>query len=163
MPITKHYRMSANNSKRRVLGQCMNKSLLIISLFILSASFTLASESYLNTINQLKWDNRIILVRSSNNLDDILTALKQADDEIIDRHIQWFVFSDDGVYTNYEGNISASFIKATIDKYFPDNESDIILIGKDGGIKKRTNDLNLSAIFDLIDSMPMRQIEMENQ
>ena len=141
----------------------MNKTLLIISLFILSVSPILANKSHQDTINQLKWDSRIILVRSSNNLDDILLALKKADDEIVDRHIQWFVFSDDDVYTNYEGNLDDSFKKTTIDKYFSDDGLDIVLIGKDGGVKKRANNLNLPAIFDQIDSMPMRQIEMENE
>ena len=36
----------------------------------------------------------------------------------------------------------------------------IILIGKDGGIKMEKEEFDLSAIYELIDSMPMRQQEM---
>ena len=141
----------------------MSKTLLIISLFILSVSHSLANKSYLDSINQLKWDSRIILVRSINNLEEILFALKMADNEILDRHINWFVFSHNDIYTNYEGDIAESFQKDTVDKYFSADGFSIVLIGKDGGIKEKTKTLNLNAIFELIDSMPIRQIEMENE
>ena len=39
----------------------------------------------------------------------------------------------------------------------------IVLIGKDGGVKLRSDDAGLDQIFDLIDSMPMRQAEMREQ
>lgn len=41
-----------------------------------------------------------------------------------------------------------------------DKSTQLILIGKDGGVKKRYGSVNLSAIFGLIDQMPMRQAEM---
>jgi hypothetical protein len=36
-----------------------------------------------------------------------------------------------------------------------------LLIGKDGGIKARADDLDLAALFERIDAMPMRRREME--
>ena len=141
----------------------MSKTFLIISLFIVSVSPSQSNNSHLESINQLKWDNRVILVRSMNNLEDILSALKIADSKIQDRHINWFVFSQSDIYTNYEGDIAESFQKDTVDKYFSADGFSIVLIGKDGGIKEKTKTLNLNAIFELIDSMPMRQIEMENE
>lgn len=39
---------------------------------------------------------------------------------------------------------------------------EVILIGKDGGIKSRFDRVDLKAIFSDIDAMPMRQNEMRN-
>jgi hypothetical protein len=41
--------------------------------------------------------------------------------------------------------------------------STFILLGKDGTVKLRWPNLRLSALFDLIDAMPMRQAEMLRQ
>ena len=46
----------------------------------------------------------------------------------------------------------------------PSNAFCLILVGKDGGIKlKREDHVDLSAVFGLIDSMPMRQNEMRQK
>jgi hypothetical protein len=46
----------------------------------------------------------------------------------------------------------------------PPNTFCLILVGKDGGIKlKRHDQASLEAVFELIDSMPMRQREMRQK
>jgi hypothetical protein len=46
----------------------------------------------------------------------------------------------------------------------PCNAFSLILFGKDGGIKlKRSDQVDLSEVFGLIDSMPMRQREMRQK
>ncbi|MGD2037456.1 MAG: DUF4174 domain-containing protein [Desulfobacterales bacterium] len=46
----------------------------------------------------------------------------------------------------------------------PCNAFSLILVGKDGGIKlKRSDQVDLSEVFGLIDSMPMRQREMRQK
>ncbi len=46
----------------------------------------------------------------------------------------------------------------------PPNTFGLILVGKDGGIKlKRQDQVSLEEVFDLIDSMPMRQREMRQK
>ena len=39
-------------------------------------------------------------------------------------------------------------------------QPEVILIGKDGGIKRRSQELKVEEIFTLIDGMPMRKYEM---
>ena len=49
------------------------------------------------------------------------------------------------------------------DDYYDDDDlQKIILIGKDGGTKMEKTEFDLNYIFNLIDSMPMRQREMKN-
>jgi hypothetical protein len=44
------------------------------------------------------------------------------------------------------------------------NEFTLILVGKDGGVKlKRDDHVKLAHVFELIDSMPMRQNEMRQR
>ena len=46
----------------------------------------------------------------------------------------------------------------------PPNTFRLILVGKDGGIKlKRHDQASLEEVFELIDSMPMRQREMRQK
>jgi hypothetical protein len=46
----------------------------------------------------------------------------------------------------------------------PSNKFSLILVGKDGGIKlKRHDHVSLEEVFELIDSMPMRQSEMRQK
>jgi hypothetical protein len=46
----------------------------------------------------------------------------------------------------------------------PSKAFSLILVGKDGGIKlKRSDQVDLRAVFGLIDSMPMRQNEMRQK
>jgi hypothetical protein len=46
----------------------------------------------------------------------------------------------------------------------PSSAFSLILVGKDGGIKlKRSDQVDLREVFELIDSMPMRQNEMRQK
>ena len=140
----------------------MRKALLIFYIFITPISLSQSKSSILENINQLKWGSRIILVRSTNNLEETLSVLKMANRGIRERHIHWFVFSQSNIYTNYESNITNSFKKHTVEKYFSTDELDVVIIGKDGYVKRRAKNLNLNSIFELIDLMPMRKMEMKN-
>ena len=114
----------------------------------------------LENINELEWSSRIILVRVPEDSQEVLNALKKLNYEIQDRDIYWFVFTGKSIETNYEGKIKENFYRDTLDTYFSDSETNVILIGKDGGIKQKGKYLDLQGIFDLIDTMPMRQMEI---
>lgn len=123
-------------------------------------SFFLHDEVYgVENISEFEWQKRIILVLSDSSADDDIALLKHADAEIRDRHIYWFVLQDNRVTSNYPGQIDQKFVKET-KKYFRNDNNNVLLIGKDGGIKNRSSSLELRKLFALIDTMPMRQAEM---
>ena len=69
--------------------------------------------------------------------------------EILNRDLLHFHFSNDGKTGNLTTKSDRSFR--------------ILLIGKDGGIKFESNrSISLMHLFKLIDSMPMRQNEMQD-
>ena len=109
-----------------------------------------------NTLNKYLWEKRIILIFSKHK--DISLFKEQKNqfsnlqDEANERDLVFIeIFKDKNA--KYE---------SLQDKFNP-NSSDfkIILIGKDGGIKLNSSTVvTHEKIFSLIDSMPMRQMEM---
>ncbi len=135
----------------------MVRILFLVLLIIITCQPIYALES----ISELNWNSRIILIQEYEEPEKVLHALKKYDPEIRDRDIYWFVFLEKRVESNFNGEIKEKFYKESLDKYFSDTETNVVLIGKDGGVKKKGKDLDLEGIFDLIDTMPMRQMEME--
>ncbi|MEM7194283.1 MAG: DUF4174 domain-containing protein [Pseudomonadota bacterium] len=124
-----------------------------------------ASDSFpvLRNLSDLEWDNRIILIDGSHlNADksSLINALQDADFEILDRHIFWFVFEPLTVVSNYPTDIADEFVSKTYRDYFQNGEL-AVLIGKDGTVKATQQRLRLNDLFALIDMMPMRRFEMQ--
>ncbi len=139
----------------------MNKSLTVI--FVLLSTFSFAGKgASLDEIKELKWNNRVVLVWSNDSVEDIKAIFNANQYEIDDRDIIWFVIYGDKFYTNYTGSISHSFVAKTNDSYFT-KRGNVLLIGKDGGIKAVGDSLDLENLFREIDSMPMRQLEMKTK
>ena len=137
--------------------------MLRISFLVLFTICIFQPINALERINELEWSSRIILVRAFGESEEVLKALRKLDYEIQDRDIYWFVFTDENLETNYSGEIQENFYIDTLQTYFSDPETNMVLIGKDGSIKKKLKHLDLQVIFDLIDTMPMRQMEMREQ
>ena len=119
----------------------------------------------LQSLDQLTWSNRLILVFcNGNNCDQHQSHLQQVDVEIEDRHIVWFLVTDEAVRSNYRGHVSPSLHTQLNQQWLSTKQSrpQVILIGKDGGSKLRANELDLNEIFAVIDQMPMRRYEMMN-
>ena len=114
----------------------------------------------LKSITELKWQHRIILIKEDTSCDQHIKSLINAKLEINDRHILWFLICNNKLETNYAGTVDSDFVNNISNKFFVNNNDKAILIGKDGGVKRRTESLNLIGLFALIDTMPMRQSEM---
>lgn len=117
-------------------------------------------------LQEYKWKNRILLVFSDNPQDQNYqqqlrllnghaNGLKERDLIILN------VFAD---RVEKENSTQVSDINPNVlRQYYKVNTSfTVVLIGKDGGEKKRTQTiLNPQELFGIIDAMPMRRAEME--
>ena len=143
---------------------------------ILTASLTTNSYADKGLVNleTLEWQNRIIMVRVAQNFDQkceqTIQTFKQFNISIEDRNIVWFVLcqpqseqTSDLLISNYAGEFSPTLSKHIEQRYFKSINDTVVLIGKDGGVKYRANELDLESINRLIDSMPMRQFEMSEK
>lgn len=130
--------------------------LYLFSFLALFASSPLPLESY-------KWKSRILLVFS--NQDYTKVWLKEKED-ILARDLVYYQFKKDGTLLTNEKSktkLSNSDLLNIHKALKPKAPSEIILIGKDGDIKKRAKSLKLDEVFALIDTMPMRQEEMRSR
>ena len=117
----------------------------------------------LESLNDLRWKNRIILVSHPTSCETEITRLRKADAEVLDRDILWFALCPNELTTNFTGTIGESFSADLIKTYFGEDRTGAVLIGKDGGIKNQAKSLNLIALNQQIDTMPMRQEEMREK
>ena len=104
-------------------------------------------------LNQYLWKNRIILTFADDedhpDLIKLKDEMKEHECGILTRDLLHFHFSNDVKTGNQTTKNDQSFR--------------ILLIGKDGGIKYESKrSVSLIQLFELIDSMPMRQDEMQH-
>lgn len=118
-------------------------------------------------LDTYQWKNRIILLKEPNLDSDWLKAqikrLQSDVGELNKRELIVFIISDGVVYDidKNKTDLEASKIK---NQYAISDFNGLALIGKDGSVKlKEAFIVNPKTIFELIDSMPMRQEEIKNQ
>ncbi len=126
-----------------------------------------------NPLSQFRWKNRLIVVHLPDDrsgkaaLKNLEEQVKRQRAEIRDRHLLLFHTGE------FPGKTPSYAVKLTSDQAqvlhlrldLSRNESQLLLIGNDGGIKARQRGgrFDLQKLFDLIDKMPMRREEMRNR
>ncbi|MEM9929788.1 MAG: DUF4174 domain-containing protein [Bacteroidota bacterium] len=137
------------------------KSIAFILLLLLPLSIMA------QTLDQYRWNNRLVLVFAPQPTDDLLlkqlALFKNKEADFAERKIQ-FIFSP----TTFEAGNEHLFPEGTVwaDHYtqFAVNTTDfaLILIGLDGSEKFRSGPTLTApkALFDRIDQMPMRRQEL---
>ncbi|MEM8953317.1 MAG: DUF4174 domain-containing protein [Verrucomicrobiota bacterium] len=124
------------------------------------------------TLADYRWDNRIILMMIPTESKTVRTQVEKVliarRDDIADRDLVVLDLSPNISKDKTKGAelvhlTSQSEANAIRKKFGLESSSQpvFVLIGKDGGEKSRqTGRLDLSALFTLIDTMPMRRQEM---
>jgi hypothetical protein len=124
-----------------------------------------AMDEILTNLESLRWKNRVILVYANevSLAENAANNLAELAEGVTERDITWFVIQGEELSTNHAGNVDKGLREQLLETYFnpPPVSTAVILIGKDGGVKSRSSDLDLEATFDLIDQMPMRIQEMQ--
>jgi len=142
----------------------MLNQIMIIALSV-CAVYSQSNESF--SLDEYRWKNRIIII---NNGPDKLTSDRQKQLLLKDiaglqeRHLLIFEIGQDLIRDilnekNYEIH------QNLLDKLDLNSGAyEILLIGKDGGVKLRSSvPVTDNEIYNLIDQMPMRQVEMQKQ
>ena len=123
------------------------------------------SELKMVQLEDLRWQNRIILVFTDNNMDN-LELYKNFQTQKVDiqaRHIRYFLIGKH-ILSNGPETLDKQTLSELRNKYQPEvNNMLIILIGKDGDEKYRETKLDFEEIYRVIDTMPIRQQEIAHQ
>ena len=142
-------------------------SLLITSfLFAMTTAHAQDFENF--DLSDYKWDNRVLLVFSPNTFNadyrDLSSDLKKAKAGIQERDLEVF-YALEQRSASAKGQILPDEVTQSLRAQFDVSTSDfaIILIGKDGTEKLRADkSISTKELFEEIDSMPMRKLEMKN-
>jgi hypothetical protein len=138
----------------------MSRILLILLMLLSPIAWAEAMQS-LHSLSELKWKNRLIMIDAGNDINTYQHELSQLDAEINNRDIIWFLLNQSSLSTNYTGRVTDNLTKEVRQKLQHHNSS-VLLMGKDGGVKATQTQLRLNVIFSEIDSMPMRQRELQH-
>lgn len=155
----------------------MNRSFVLLYLanFRLKGIFTLISSIFILQIahsqinDQYLWKNRVLLLFAPQSehpaFRQQLSILTQDLAEVTDRDLVFYKIFLEGGSTPDHKTISKAESLAFYKKYVVEKEAfTIILIGKDGTEKLRSNKVVSSEIlFGCIDQMPMRQREIRQK
>ncbi len=120
-------------------------------------------------LSTFRWKNRLILLFGPKLGDpqyrQQVEALSQDAPGLEERDILVFHFLNQGGAFYQSKEISPNSTQKLQKKYKIDPSTfTCILIGKDGGVKLRKEEVvQLNSLYALIDSMPMRQSEMRNK
>ena len=151
----------------------MFKKALMMIIFAMVAWVLLTNTAMANTgnsetltsLSDLQWEYRVVLIQVEgfDKGSDMASVLKHSAAELDDRNIIWFVVANQQVLSNLaDASVISSEFNASVIDVLKANNTNIVLIGKDGGIKYRSPHIDLSVIFNRIDQMPMRRLEMSN-
>ena len=141
----------------------------VIFLILIWLAVWAPKEALSMDLTQFQWKNRLLFLFAEDandpffkNLQSQIMAQKA---EVDDRDLIVFELPATGPARMGPTPLDrqqADSIRTHFD--IPSNTFSLILVGKDGGIKlKREDRVDLSDVFGLIDSMPMRQGEMQRK
>ena len=136
-------------------------------IYFLTLSRFIYSIDTLENLSDLKWKYRILIISDAQNeiyLKEKMNNISKYGQEIIDRDLIIFYENNENIY--YNSTLVPKSLKESIMSLASQYQIDrkMILIGKDGGVKRvfQSSD-QIHEVFDLIDTMPMRKIEMRKE
>lgn len=137
---------------------------LTIALLLLT-QLGMADFTALNSINELRWERRVLLVFCEpDERPDIAFLLQQNMAGLAERDMTWFLVAGDEILSNHEAPLTAGLTEQWRERFAPLNSPvDVLLIGKDGGLKQRSEQLDMGAVFGTVDGMSMRRREMRER
>ena len=128
---------------------------LVVALTSISQGFAM------ERLSNYEWKNRVVLVfgkTTDPKVERQIDALKAKQAELADRALVVIRITGNEARAVYGTEITLNGDKLRTDAKIDDNDFQVILVGKDGGVKFRSKDIVSDVeIFDLIDRMPMRK------
>ena len=118
-------------------------------------------------LSQYEWKNRLVFVfaptREEPSFHTFHESLMAREADVADRDLVVFELLESGPSTKDGEALDPVTARLLRERFgVPDGDFSVVLVGKDGGVKLHRQDhASLEEIFALIDSMPMRQREMQ--
>ena len=113
---------------------------------------------------EYKWKNRILIVIEADKIGFDKNFIDKYKKDFLDRDLILFIVNDDKLYI--DGELASDKTFFCLKKKFRkmSESSNLILVGKDGGVKETYQFNNdIEQVFRDIDAMPMRIREMRKR
>ena len=123
--------------------------------------FNLISEDKINHIDQLKWNNRVLIIKNDKKI-DFSVKIHFLNQEFDERDFIIVYVKQQNTFIN--NRKMSKYFSSSIFKKIKNINSNhtFILIGKDGQVKKTyPSEIEIKNIFIDVDRMPMRKYEMQ--
>ena len=148
-------------------------SLICILLFLL-LSFSMAQAGENNSVadldlDALRWKKRVLVLFSPSESDASFQSQKKSlassAEEVLDRNLMILEIVEQGQSRAGNQLLSEKSVQEIRKRFgLQTGTFQVLLIGKDGGVKLRSSEpVSMKDLFGLIDSMPMRQQEMDSE
>ncbi len=151
-----------------MVGMLRGRRLALLLVVLLASTALGSGTAGATELSDYRWERRPLLVFAPTDTDPRLVETRNRIEasrcEFASRDMVLGVVVTDGNSTLDGRALDAEESQRLVEQYVigPDAFS-VLLIGKDGGEKLRVNDVpDLSAIYALIDGMPMRSREMRD-
>ncbi len=137
---------------------------ILILLMILAPKNTMPMD-----FDQFQWKKRLLFLFAPDASHPIFrnlnSEIKKQKAEVEDRDLVVFEVLEKGPSRMGRTQLDRQVADSMRNRFkAPQQKFTLILVGKDGGVKMRRHDpANLKEVFELIDSMPMRQNEMRQK
>jgi hypothetical protein len=143
---------------------------MILTVIVIASFFASQPATTMDVdIAHLQWKKRLLLVFAAENaqpnFQSLANEISSRLSDVDDRDLVVFEILESGTSRMNRSRIEPQKAASIREQFeIAPNEFTVILVGKDGGIKLKRNDqVRLEEIFQLIDSMPMRQDEMRQK
>lgn len=137
----------------------MKQLILAAALTLFAATPGLSMES----LSQFEWKNRVLVLFGESDNEKLrkqLDTLADQKPELTDRDMVVLHVEGNEVRTIFGDSAKLNARGLSAEAKAPAGQFEAILVGKDGGIKLRSeNVVSTAELFDLVDRMPMRQAE----
>lgn len=120
-------------------------------------------------LDALRWKNRVLVLFSPSESDPLFQLQKQglasSAQGVLDRELMILEIMEQGQSRTGNQLLSEKSVQAIRKRLGVETGPfQVLLIGKDGGVKLRSREpVSTKDLFGLIDSMPMRQQEMDSK
>ena len=142
--------------------------LYLLTIFSVSQAGEKGSVADLD-LDSLRWKNRVLVLFSPSESDASFRSQKQGLDfsaeDVLERDLMVLEIIEKGQSRAGNQLLSEKSVQAIRKRFgVQAGAFQVLLIGKDGGVKLRSSEpVSMKDLFGLIDSMPMRQQEMESK
>lgn len=145
------------------------KAITALSLVLIALVFCVPEDAMPMDLDQFQWKNRLLFLFAPDDENLIFkkfqTEIKSQTAEVEDRDLVVFEVLEKGLSRMNRTQLERQVADSMRNRFkAPRQKFTLILVGKDGGTKlKRHAQTSLKEVFELIDSMPMRQKEMRQK